>query len=146
MNKLQEKIQGKTIFLLLGGASLEVLRRTIPLYRDLDATWCGINVFDVNVKHLLDPIGKDFSMVLDVSDVADVERYEKKCRIPRVLKYLERGGLFISKDSIIDNFVHFGHNIRKDYSNQLEIIGDYVRLGDVHNSLMAYIFLLTKIS
>ena len=113
MNNLQQAIENKTIFLILGGASLEILRRTIPLYRDLDASWCGMNVFDVNEKHLLEPINKQFSMVLDISEVANKEAYDIQQRIPRVINYLKRGGIFISKDSVIDNFIKCGFNIRK---------------------------------
>jgi hypothetical protein len=104
-----------------------------------------MNFFIPAKQHILDAIGKKFSIVVDISDVLNVETYEKECRIPRVEEYLNKEGILIMSHKIEDNFRRIGRkDIFQTHKHQIFFIEDYVNLDNVHNSLMAYLFFLTR--
>jgi hypothetical protein len=134
---IKEKINGRTCIVTLSGASLETLRRASSLFTDIDACWCGINQFDLVQTHILSPIHKHFDIVLDISEVENAIEYEKRCRIPRIKNELERKDMiYITSETLLSyGSLESGENIK--------IISDYLDISKVHNSLMAYLFLLT---
>jgi hypothetical protein len=139
---IKDKINGRNCAVVLSGASVEELRKLISLFEHIDLCWCGINTFHLTQQHVLSSIRKEFDIVMDVSEVANVEEYEVKCRVPRVYRYLhETEGLFITSRKVFSNINRVK---RIELEDKVKFINDYLNLDDVHNSLMAYLFLLTK--
>lgn len=145
MNRLKEIIEGKDCFVLLGGASLELLRQNAQEFKELDVCWCGMNLFVPAKAHILDSIGKKFSLIFDISGIKNIIPYEKRCRIPRVARYLKEGeGLFITSNEVKRNFSLAKHSeIFDKYKDKIVFIEEIIDLDLIHNSLMAYLYLLT---
>lgn len=145
MNRIKERVEGKTCFVLLGGASLEYLRRVAQDFKDEDICWCGMNFFTPAQVHILQSIGKKFSFVFDISGVENIVPYEQQCRIPRIEKYLEQeDSLFVSCKEVERNFNWAKRpDIFEKYKDKISYIEDIVDLNKIHNSLMAYLYLLT---
>ena len=145
MNRLKERIEGKDCFVLLGGASLEYLRQVAKDFKDKDVCWCGMNFFLPAKTHILESIGKKFSFIFDISGIKNIVPYEEKCRIPRVEKYLEEeGSLFVTSKELERNFSWANRpDIFKNNQEKILFIEEIVNLFKIHNSLMAYLYLLT---
>ena len=145
MNKLKERVEGKTCFVLLGGASLENLRRVAQDFKDLDVCWCGMNFFNPAETHILQSIGKKFTFVFDISGIKNIIPYEKTRRIPRIEKFLkEQNGLFVTSYEVERNFNWAERSdIFKNYKDRISFVEDCMYINTIHNSLMGYLFVLT---
>ena len=77
MQRLKEKIEGKTCFVLLGGASLEYLRIVAQDFKDKDICWCGMNFFTPAKTHILDSIGKKYGVCRERIRQIEVAGFKK---------------------------------------------------------------------
>jgi len=145
MEKLKKLIENKICFVLLGGASLEQFRQNAQKFKDFNVCWCGMNFFTLAKDHILNSIGKKFTFVFDISGVKNIIPYEKECRIPRIENYLKNeSGLLVTSHEVEKNFALAKRDdIFEKYKYKILFIEDCVNLYTVHNSLMAYLFLLT---
>lgn len=105
LDRLKRIINGRTVGLCAGGASIEGLEHTsLP-----DICWCGLGVFNILEDGLFKPRNKRFDIVFDCSSIpeSNLIAYERYWRIPRLQEYLERDdfNIFITTHGLLrDSF------------------------------------------
>ncbi len=111
-------IKNKTCLVVLLGKSVEELEERIESFKDADIVWCSISNFDIPQKYILDKINKKIEIVYDSGTVANAEDYERKYRLPRLSKYLdkEENNLYISTNNDKNNLYELRERIAPEFN------------------------------
>jgi hypothetical protein len=102
MQKIKNIIKDRPCFVVAKGASLEILKERIEMFKDLDICWVSLNSFNYIEDTILSKINKQFELLSNCATVLNVEHYEKTVRIPRMETYLKRpNNLFMTSELVL---------------------------------------------
>ena len=101
VEKIEEIIDERPVFVVAKGASLNTLKERIEDFKDLDICWATLNDFHYIEDTILNKINKKFDLVSDCATVTLVEHYENLIRIPRFTDYLSRSDNLLMLSNLV---------------------------------------------
>jgi len=144
--QFQEILQDRPLAICLQGKSIIELEDKIEDYKSIPICWGAMNRFDIYQNYILDKVGLNLQVTMDVGEVKYVEAYEKVIRVPRWKEYLSQGNnILITSEEILSNVREIiTWDILEEFSNQIIVI-EKCRDIQVPNSIMLYLMVLAKL-
>ena len=135
INTLKTIIEGKTVGILVVGASLSQLEKNIEKFRNKNIIWLSFNYGAIVEKYILSKINRHLDITCDFSIHAnwkDCKEYEETIRIPYLISSIDKGIYTVTGRRLIkDLFGEMGlssfYDIYKDKVHFLEDIISSVR-------------------
>jgi len=104
-----DRIKDKIVCIMSHGKSIEKLEDYIDKFKDKNICWMSFNYWELMEKFILSKINKKLDVVLDCAEtpnweygeIDNIRNFERKIRIPNIIKLIKRGTLIVSTLSLI---------------------------------------------